>query len=58
MSGAFGGLLASALSRINSGGYEGWRWILIIEGLLTIVYVPLLPFPSPKPSADLAFHPL
>lgn len=31
LSGAFGGLLASGLSRIDAGGYEKWPWIFFGE---------------------------
>src|SRR5690606_37661357 len=38
LSGAFGGLLARGLNAIgHKGGLEGWRWILIVEGLITVV---------------------
>ncbi|KAF3992258.1 hypothetical protein FT663_01223 [Candidozyma haemuli var. vulneris] len=38
VAGAFSGLLAAAISQMDGvGGYEGWRWIFIIEGLLTFV---------------------
>ncbi|KAL4895493.1 major facilitator superfamily domain-containing protein [Aspergillus ambiguus] len=38
LSGAFSGLLAAGISKMDGvGGYEGWRWIFIIEGLLTVV---------------------
>lgn len=44
MAGAFAGLLAVGLSKMDGlGGYEGWRWIFIIEGLLAIC-VALLAF--------------
>lgn len=35
--GAFGGLLARGISEMEGvGGYSGWRWIFILEGLLTL----------------------
>lgn len=38
LAGAFGGLLAYGISRMDGiRGYKGWRWIFILEGLLTIV---------------------
>jgi len=44
MAGAFAGLLAVILSKMDGvSGQEGWRWILIIEGLLTVV-VPICAF--------------
>lgn len=36
-SNAFGGLLAYAVAGINSSnGWSGWRWIFVIEGLITV----------------------
>lgn len=38
LSGAFSGLLAYALTKMNGiGGLAGWRWIFLLEGLLTVV---------------------
>lgn len=37
LSGAFGGLLATGLSQISYGGYDGWPWIFFIEGAITVV---------------------
>lgn len=38
LSGAFSGLLAFGLAKMDGvGGYAGWRWIFIIEGLVTVV---------------------
>lgn len=36
---AFAGILAFALSAIDVPGYAGWRWIFIVEGLMTVVAV-------------------
>jgi len=38
LAGAFGGLLARAISEMHGiGGRPGWAWIFILEGLLTII---------------------
>src|SRR6516225_2816446 len=38
VAGAFGGLLASAIGKMDGmRGYHGWRWIFIFEGVLTCV---------------------
>lgn len=38
VSGAFSGLLAAAIAKMDGlGNYEAWRWIFIIEGLMTVV---------------------
>ncbi|KAI9671550.1 MAG: hypothetical protein M1817_003602 [Caeruleum heppii] len=38
LAGAFGGLLASAIGKMDGlQGYRGWRWIFILEGVLTCV---------------------
>lgn len=38
LAGAFGGLFAYALANMAGvAGYNGWRWIFIIEGLITVV---------------------
>lgn len=38
MSGAFSGLLAAAIAKMTGlGGYNGWRWIFILEGVLTVL---------------------
>jgi MFS family permease len=38
LAGAFGGILAYGIAKMDGvGGYKGWRWIFILEGLLTVV---------------------
>ncbi|KAJ4386765.1 hypothetical protein N0V93_009663 [Gnomoniopsis smithogilvyi] len=37
LSGAFSGLLAAGIAQMDGlGGYQGWRWIFIIEGIGTV----------------------
>ena len=38
LAGAFGSLLASAIGKMNGmRGYHAWRWVFILEGVLTCV---------------------
>ncbi|PVH99958.1 MFS general substrate transporter [Periconia macrospinosa] len=49
LSGAFGGLLARGLNAIgHRGGLAGWRWIFIIEGLITVLVGVLSFFALPN----------
>ncbi|KAE8138877.1 major facilitator superfamily domain-containing protein [Aspergillus pseudotamarii] len=45
IAGAFSGLLAYGIAKMDGvGGYAGWRWIFILEGLLTIAVAFIAPF--------------
>ncbi|KAK4055978.1 hypothetical protein OIO90_002972 [Microbotryomycetes sp. JL221] len=45
LAGAFGGILAYGLSRMDGvGGRPGWSYIFIIEGLMTVVVALIAPF--------------
>ena len=47
LAGAFGGLLASGIENMNGiRGYAGWRWIFILEGILTYLLTSHFPFSS------------
>ncbi|KAJ5683776.1 uncharacterized protein N7477_000121 [Penicillium maclennaniae] len=52
IAGAFSGLLAYGIAKMDGvGGYAGWRWIFILEGLLTIIvalFAPLAIHDSPE----------
>ncbi|CZS99609.1 related to PUTATIVE TARTRATE TRANSPORTER [Rhynchosporium agropyri] len=55
LAGAFGGILAFGIAKMDgAGGYQGWRWIFILEGLLTVVvslsaYLFIHNYPSTAP---------
>lgn len=41
LAGAFGGLLAYGILHMDGvGGWAGWRWLFLIEGLLTMIFFP------------------
>ncbi|KAM5543419.1 hypothetical protein V8D89_002670 [Ganoderma adspersum] len=45
LAGAFGGLLAYAIEKMNGiGGLPGWSWIFILEGLLTVLVAAIFYF--------------
>ncbi|ESZ92196.1 putative Uncharacterized transporter [Sclerotinia borealis F-4128] len=49
LAGAFGGLLASAIGKMDGlRGHSGWRWIFILEGVLTCVIALLFFFLLPS----------
>lgn len=49
LAGAFGGLLASAIGKMDYvRDYRGWRWIFILEGLVTVVVAVIFFFTFPS----------
>lgn len=48
IAGAFGGLLASAVSNLNAGGLPSWSWLFIIEGIITVCLAPVIWWIFPK----------
>lgn len=56
LAGAFGGLLAAAIGKMNGmRGYLGWRWIFILEGTLTCVVAFIFFFLLPDFPEDSAW---
>lgn len=48
LAGAFGGILAYGISKMKGDrGYNGWRWVFIIEGCITCVAAFILFFTMP-----------
>ncbi|KAH8744305.1 major facilitator superfamily domain-containing protein [Diaporthe sp. PMI_573] len=49
LSGAFGGLLAYLILKMDgAGGYAGWRWVYIMEGLFSVVVAVAVWFGLPN----------
>ncbi|KAL4756727.1 major facilitator superfamily domain-containing protein [Aspergillus foveolatus] len=45
VAGAFSGILAWAIAKMDGvGNYAGWRWIFILEGILTVLVGVIAPF--------------
>ncbi|KAL4735280.1 major facilitator superfamily domain-containing protein [Aspergillus similis] len=45
VAGAFSGILAWAIAKMDGvGNYAGWRWIFILEGILTVLVGAVAPF--------------
>ncbi|KAK3075392.1 High-affinity nicotinic acid transporter [Teratosphaeriaceae sp. CCFEE 6253] len=41
VSGAFGGLLAFGLTRLQTAGLHGWQWMYIVEGIISFCLAPI-----------------
>ncbi|TKX26223.1 MFS transporter-like protein 21 [Elsinoe australis] len=49
LSGAFGGLIAFGVLRMDGvAGYPGWRWLYILEGIITVVWAGICVKVVPK----------
>lgn len=56
LSGAFSGLLAAAISKMDGlGGMEGWRWIFAMEGIFTVCWAVFTYFVLPNTPQDVRF---
>lgn len=56
MAGGFSGLLAFALEKMDGlGGLSGWRWIFIMEGIVTVVVGAAVPWVLPDSPASAHF---
>ncbi|KAF8974760.1 MFS transporter [Flammula alnicola] len=56
LSGAFGGLLATVILKMDGvGGLAGWRWIYILEGLATIICSIIAAYFLPETLAAASF---
>lgn len=56
IAGAFGGLLAYSILKMDGiGGYAGWRWVYIIEGIFSFIVAPIIWFGLPNDPSNAYF---
>ncbi|OAQ97977.1 hypothetical protein LLEC1_00536 [Akanthomyces lecanii] len=56
IAGAFGGLLAYCLLKMDGiSGLAGWRWVYIMEGIFSMLVVPLIWFGLPNDPSNAYF---
>ncbi|KAI0966574.1 retrograde regulation protein 2 [Xylaria arbuscula] len=56
LAGAFSGLLAFAIEKLDGkGGLAGWRWIFLLEGIVTVLIGCCLPWILPDSPATARF---
>lgn len=56
LSGAFGGLLAYLILKMDGvGGYAGWRWVFILEGLFSLLVAAIVWFGLPNDPSNAYF---
>ncbi|KAK3371037.1 major facilitator superfamily domain-containing protein [Lasiosphaeria ovina] len=56
LSGAFGGLLAYVILKMDHvGGYAGWRWVYIIEGIFSVLIAAVIWFCLPNDPTNAYF---
>ncbi|RFU72905.1 mfs transporter [Trichoderma arundinaceum] len=56
ISGAFGGLLAFCILKMDGiGGFAGWRWVYIIEGIFSFIVAPIIWFGLPNDPTNAFF---
>ena len=48
MAGGFGGLLAFGLTQISTPNMHGWQWLYLVEGLMSMILVPIIWFRLPN----------
>ncbi|KAI9818389.1 MAG: hypothetical protein M1827_000447 [Pycnora praestabilis] len=55
LSGAFGGLLATGLAKIDTKNYKGWPFIFFVEGAITVLFGILTMFFLPHTPSQTTF---